>query len=93
MPLPPSSDTPPTHIPVEWFNGVVAWAAGLMAVLGALAYLVKLGRVLQRLDTLAGEVEALTTSLKADADLHRETALALAVLTERVDNLSNKGAA
>jgi hypothetical protein len=82
MPLPTTSDTPPAHIPVEWLGGIVA-------ALGALAYLVKLGRVLQRLDTLATEVESLTNSLKQDAELHRETATALAVLSTRVEHLED----
>ena len=81
MTAPPS----PSHaaVPVEWL-------ASLLAAIGALAYLVKLGRVLQRLDQLSGEVAALTESLQRDAALHRDTATTLAVLVARVERLENR---
>ena len=76
---------PPTHValPVEWLGGV-------LAALGALAYLVRLGRVLQRLDQLAAEVETLATSLRQDAALHQQTATTLAVLVARVERLEDR---
>jgi hypothetical protein len=74
----------PAHaaVPVEW-------TGGLLAALGALAYLVKLGRVLQRLDSLATEVQTLAAELRRDAELHRETATTLAVLVARVKRLED----